>query len=88
MVETSPTTYNWICFVYLADIAFIAPPSCNEGILRWIEFSDLANIPTPETDAHIYRYVLNKKQFMFNVEYDQDLNILEMTEETQNIKLI
>ena len=87
MVESSPTNYNWICFVYLAEIDYIEPPQCNEGRLDWIEISELLNIPTPATDLYIYRYVLEKQKFMFNVEYDENLNILEIKEEIENIVL-
>jgi 8-oxo-dGTP diphosphatase len=88
MVESSPTEYNWICFVYLSEIEYISPPECNEGTLEWISLSDLSDIPTPETDRYIYLYVAESKNFMFDVEYDQKLNIIEMNEEIQNIKLI
>jgi 8-oxo-dGTP diphosphatase len=88
MVESSPTKYNWICFVYLSDIEYQSPPDCNEGELEWIPLTQLSDIPTPETDRFIYQYVSESKKFMFNVEYDHNLNILEMSEEIQNIKLI
>jgi 8-oxo-dGTP diphosphatase len=88
MVESSPTKYNWICFVYLSDIDYQSPPACNEGVLEWIPLTQLPEIPTPETDRFIYIYVAKSKNFMFNVEYDQELNIIEMSEEIQNIKLI
>ncbi len=88
MVESSPTKYNWICFVYMSEINYQSPPDCNEGVLDWIPLAQLSEIPTPETDRFIYEYVAKSKNFMFNVEYDQDLNILEMTEEIQKLKLI
>jgi len=84
VVESSPTNYNWICFVYLAEIAHIDPPACKEGKLEWIKFSELLEIPTPKTDWHIYKYVVENKNFMFNVEYDQQLNIISMREEIEN----
>ena len=34
LTETSPTHYNWLNFVYLADIVCIEPPVCNEGTLK------------------------------------------------------
>ena len=84
MVESSPTNYNWICFVYLAEIEHIDPPTCKEGKLEWIRFSKLFGIPAPKTDWHIYKYLVDNKNFMFNVEYDQQLNIISMREEIEN----
>jgi 8-oxo-dGTP diphosphatase len=87
MVETSPTKYNWICFVYLSEIEYIDPPECNEGTLEWIEFSDLKSIPAPATDWFIYQYVIENRTFMLNVEYDEQLNIISMYEEIKNERL-
>jgi 8-oxo-dGTP diphosphatase len=87
MVETSPTKYNWICFVYLSEIEYIDPPECNEGTLEWIGFSDLKSIPAPATDWFIYKYVIENRTFMLNVEYDKQLNILSMFEEIKNERL-
>jgi len=84
MVESSPTKYNWICFVYLSEIEYILPPECNEGELHWIPLTSLSEIPTPTTDRFIYEYVAKSKNFMFNVEYDQELNIIKMNEEIAN----
>jgi len=87
MVESSPTKYNWICFVYISEINFIDPPECNEGTLEWIEFAKLKEIPTPETDWFIYQYAAENKNFMLNVEYDTLLNIISMSEEIEGKKL-
>ena len=87
MVESSPTKYNWICFVYLSEIEYVDPPECNEGTLEWVPFSNLSDIPTPETDRFIYQNVAESKTFMLNVEYDEDLKIIKMTEEIENIEL-
>lgn len=87
MVESSPTRYNWICFVYLSEIEHINPPECNEGKLEWIEFSELKDIPTPVTDWFIYQYAVENRTFMFNVEYDAQLNILSMSEEIEGKEL-
>jgi 8-oxo-dGTP diphosphatase len=88
MVESSPSKYNWICFVYLSEIDYIASPKCNEGKLEWIPATHLSKIPTPTTDRFIYEYITRSKNFMFNVEYDLNLNILEMREEIADNKLI
>jgi len=87
IVESSPTKYNWICFVYLSEIEYIIPPACNEGTLEWIEFSNLKSIPTPVTDWFIYKYTVENKTFMFNVEYVEELNVLSMVEEIERKKL-
>jgi len=54
LTESSPTKYNWVGFVYLAEIPFIPPPDCNEGTLEWINFEQVLDIPTPKTDWFIY----------------------------------
>lgn len=88
LTETSPTKYNWVNFVYITEIDFIDPPTCNEGTLTWIAFDELLNVPTPKTDWHIYKYILDGKPFALNAEYDEQLNLLSMTEEIENIKII
>ena len=84
LVETSPVEYNWICFVYRAEIDLISPPPCNEGKLEWIEFSDVLNVPTPKTDWFIYKYMLEGKKFNFSAEYDKDLEMLSMQDDLTN----
>lgn len=88
LTETSPTEYNWTSYVYIEDIDFLEPPICNEGTLMWISFDDLLKVPTPKTDWYIYKYILDKKPFAFNAEYDLGLNLLSMTEEIENIKVV
>lgn len=83
LVESSPTTYNWTCFVYLANIDWHEAPTCNEGILEWISFDRLLEVPTPPTDWFIYQYVLKGKVFAFSAEFDAELNMLEMMEEIE-----
>ncbi len=88
LTESSPTKYNWINFVYIAEIDFIEPPFCNEGTLMWIPFDELLNVPTPKTDWFIYKYILDGKPFSLNAEYDENLNLLSMIEEIENTKII
>lgn len=88
LTESSPTKYNWINFVYIAEIDFIEPPFCNEGTLMWIPFDELLNVPTPKTDWFIYKYILDGKSFSLNAEYDENLNLLSMIEEIENTKII
>ncbi len=84
LTETSPTAYNWVGYVYIAEIDFIDAPSCNEGELMWIAFDDLLKVPTPKTDWYIYKYILDNKPFALSAEYDGNLNLLSMTEEIEN----
>ena len=67
LTETSPIDYNWICYVYLAEIDYLPPPDCNEGELEWIHFEKVPDIPTPKTDWHIYKYIIDKKPFAFTL---------------------
>lgn len=87
LIESSPTKYNWQCNIYLADIAYQAPPFCDEGILEWIPFEDVLNVPTPPTDWHIYQYIMQNKPFAFDAIYDKDLNMLELREEIEGLIL-
>lgn len=84
LTESSPTEYNWTNYVYLAEIDFVSPPECNEGTLEWVHFDNLLDIPTPKTDWFIYQYMLENKVFVFNANYNQQLELLEMTEEITN----
>jgi 8-oxo-dGTP diphosphatase len=87
LVETSPTNYNWICFVYLAEINYVVPPVCNEGELEWIAYSELLDVPTPQTDWYIYKYLIEQKPFMFNARYDDQLRLRSMQEEIEKTSL-
>ena len=86
LIESSPTAYNWMCYIYIAEIEDRPPPFCNEGILEWIAIDDLLKVPTPPTDWLIYKYVLEHKTFAFSAEYDKDLNLLRMVEEIEGVE--
>ncbi|MBV6654476.1 MAG: NUDIX domain-containing protein [Mameliella sp.] len=81
LTETAPTNYNWLCFIFIADIERVPPPPCNEGTLEWIPRSGLLDVPTPPTDWQIYEYLLKGQPFALDVLYDAQLNLLEMREE-------
>ncbi|HQU72815.1 MAG TPA: NUDIX domain-containing protein, partial [Calditrichia bacterium] len=86
LVESSPGVYNWICFVYLAEIA--GPenvPDCPEGELLWVAQEQLAHIDAPEIDNLIYRYVAEKQVFQFNALYDADLELILGEEEIEGV---
>jgi len=88
LTETSPINYNWICYVYLAEIDNIPAPDCNEGKLQWINFEQLLEIPTPKTDWFIYKYIVDKKPFAFTAEFNKDMQILSIHEELENKKIL
>ncbi len=54
----------------------------------WIACDLLLNVPTPQRDGSIYKYLLNNKLFAFNTEYDDKLNLLSMVDEIENFKII
>lgn len=85
LTESSPTDYNWMCYIYKATIGDIPPPPCPEGDLEWIFFDELLTIPTPPTDWWIYQYVMKGKPFIFDAVYDEQLNMLELREEIEGI---
>lgn len=80
LVETSPTNYNWVSFIYVADINYQPPPPCDEGTLAWIHFDDIPNVPTPPTDWQIYQNIMQDTPFVLDAWYDKDLNMLGMEE--------
>jgi len=88
LIESSPTAYNWTSFVYEVEIEKLVPPPCNEGILEWIAFENILQVPTPKTDWYIYDYLLKKQPFVLMAAYDSSLNITEMTEELTGLQLL
>lgn len=81
LCETSPVDYNWLCYIYLADIPWQPAPDCNEGILEWIPAGRLHEIPTPPTDLAIYDYVHRGEKFVIDAVYDAELRLTCMIEE-------
>lgn len=79
--ETSPVDYNWLCYIYLADIPWQPAPDCNEGLLEWIPASRLHEIPTPPTDLAIYDYVHRGEKFVIDAVYDAELHLTHLIEE-------
>jgi 8-oxo-dGTP diphosphatase len=88
LTETSPINYNWISYIYLAEIDKILPPDCNEGTLEWIHFNDILNIPTPKTDWYIYRFLLDKEKFVLDSQYDENMEIKWLVNELTGERLI
>lgn len=87
LTETSPVKYNWISYIYSAEIPYQPAPFCDEGILEWIAIEDLLKVPTPPTDWWIYKYILADKPFVFSADYDADLTMLEMREDMKGEKV-
>ncbi len=88
LVESSPTTYNWQCNIYLADIPYQAPPYCDEGILKWVHYDDIPNILTPPTDWYIYQYIMREQIFAFNARYDDTLKLLSLVDEIEGKEVL
>ena len=87
LTESSPTDYNWISYIFCSEIKYIIPPTSDEGKLEWIEYDKIKKIPTPLTDHHIYKFILENKKFIINAQYNKELKLLEMTEEISNSKI-
>jgi 8-oxo-dGTP diphosphatase len=81
MVETSPVDYNWVSFIYIADIPRCEPIPCVEGVLEWVPVAHLSDYPLLESDRFIYPYVLAGRPFVFDVIYDAEIRILRMVDE-------
>jgi 8-oxo-dGTP diphosphatase len=87
LVDSSPSDYNWICFVYRARVDYFSPPDCNEGILTWVAIESLTTLPTPVTDKYLYPRVLSNQPFFLNALYSNENNLIELTEEISNTQL-
>ncbi len=88
LAETSPVDYNWLCYIYLADIEKCEPPPCDEGELQWIDFQDILSVPTPPTDWQIYKFILENRAFVLDAIYDENLKMIEMTDEISGEKFL
>jgi 8-oxo-dGTP diphosphatase len=81
LVETSPTNYNWVVFVYSAEVEHFDPPDCAEGVLEWVPSHRVPDLPTPATDNYIYPLIVAGQHFVLNAEFDQDLHLEHLEEE-------
>jgi len=81
LVETSPSKYNWVTFVYSAEVERFPPPDCSEGVLEWVATSRLGNIATPPTDAFIYRFVSEGRPFVMDARFDDSLELVLLKDE-------
>ncbi len=87
LTETSPSAYNWQSHIYWAEIPYMPPPDCPEGVLEWIPFGMLGQVPTPPTDMLVYQYLRMEKPFVFNAVYDGEMQLVKMFEEIEGVKL-
>lgn len=88
LVETSPVDYNWWSSIYVADVPWQPAPPCDEGVLRWVAFDELATLPTPPTDWHIYQYIARRQPFAMRAVFDADMRLVEMVEEIEGVRLV
>lgn len=81
LTETSPARYNWVNYVYTAQVPPFDPPPCEEGTLAWVSFANVTSIPTPPTDWHIYDHVIRGQFFAFDALFDAEVNLVSMMDE-------
>jgi 8-oxo-dGTP diphosphatase len=86
--ETALTDFNWISYVYAADVEWFEPPVCKEGVLEWVALGDIAGLPTYAVDHSIYRCYLEGRPFVFDARYDGDLNLVFLEEEISRERLV
>ncbi|MBK8053222.1 MAG: NUDIX domain-containing protein [Saprospiraceae bacterium] len=79
--ETSPTSYNWISFIYTATIPRVEKIVCDEGEFYWIPKSEVLNTDIPTADKYIYQFVANQQAFFLNAIYDKNLIMTEISDE-------
>lgn len=81
LTETSPTDYNWIVYIYTADIAPIPPVECVEGTLEWVAQEQLSTIPIPTTDGFVYDYLSRSEFIVFDAVYDENVELITLVDE-------
>ncbi len=86
--ETSPLDYNWVSFIYTAEIDHIEPSPCDEGILMWVNKTDAPTLEIPPTDPAIYRYISEEIPFILNAVYDQNMKLISMDEIMSGVKIV
>ena len=81
VIETSKAEYNWVDFIFLSKVSYFEPKETDEGYLEWIPKDKIEQLPMPEIDKVAYKYLLNNQKFIFNDQYDENLNLLYSKEE-------
>jgi len=79
--DTAPIDYNWISYVYQAEVERFDPPFCREGSLEWVPISSLDQIATPPTDQVIYQLVAQGQTFILDARYNADLELEQLYDE-------
>jgi len=87
LTETSPTNYNWIVYIYTADIPAIPPVECAEGTLEWVAPERLHTIPIPTTDGFIYDYLSRSEFFVCDAVYDENVELITLVDELSGTML-
>jgi len=81
LTETSPTDFNWINYIYTADIPAVTLTKYREGKLEWVKREQLDRIPAPTTDQFIYDYVSKSQFFIFDAVYDENVELIRLVDE-------
>jgi 8-oxo-dGTP diphosphatase len=81
LTESSPTEYNWIVYIYTADITAIPPVECAEGTLEWVAQERLDTVPIPTTDGFIYDYLSRSEFFVLDAVYDENVELIRLVDE-------
>ena len=77
LIESSPIDdYNWVCFIFKAQIEDMLPPACDEGVLTWIDKDDLDTLDIPPTDLPIYKAIQADEFFVFEAQFDIEMKML------------
>jgi len=81
LTETSPTDYNWIVYIYTADVTATPPIDCVEGTLEWVAQEQLDTVPIPTTDGFVYDYLSRSEFFVFDTVYDENVELIRLVDE-------
>ena len=81
LTESSPTEYNWIVYIYTADITAIPPVECAEGTLEWVAQERLDTVPIPTTDGFVYDYLSRSEFFVLDAVYDENVELITLVDE-------
>lgn len=78
ITETSPTNYNWIAYIYKAEVRHFEPPKCDEGRFVWLTKDELLQLPTPITSPLVYDYIEREIIFTLDVLYDKEHQLIDL----------
>ena len=81
LTETSPIDYNWVSYIYTAEIPYSVPNACDEGELHWVSAAQLQDLNTPATDWHIYQFIEQGRPFAFNAYFDENMEMTYMRDD-------